>query len=317
MDFIKNKKISIVGFGNQGFAWALNLKDSGVEPQIALRAGSKSIGKATDLGLEVINLKSAFINSDIICILTPDETHAELFNKYYGLMDEGQALVFAHGYSVHCEKLNLEGPNDIILVAPKGTGKSLRELYVNDFGVPALIAVGKDSTGNAWQIAKNMSEALGCHKAGVFKSTFREETEINLFSEQALYMSLLPEAVNETFDILTEAGYSKEASYIETVHKVSIMADILQRGLHNYYDKVSSIAKLGGILSKGKILAEGPKREMRKILKEIQDGSFVKKLKEEYDNKLESSSRHLESLKESEIENTGKRLREKFFKYER
>lgn len=315
---IKDKKITVIGFGNQAEAWALNLTDSGYNVNVALRAGSKSIGRASDYGFEVTNIKKAFIHSDILCILIPDEAQPELFSKYGYDMDEGQSIVFAHGFNVHYKLIQFKEESDIVLLAPKGTGKSLRKLYNQDSGVPAAVGVHKDHTGNAWKTVNELAQALGCHKAGIHRSSFKEETEINLFTEQALYMTIFPEAIRETYRLLVEAGYPQDMSYYETLHKSKTMSDLAHRyGLYEYYSRVSSVARSGGILQRGRLVNENTRKEMKKILKEIQDGTFLKKLREENESGSEQTKRFLADIKESPFENTGKLLREKLFKHER
>jgi ketol-acid reductoisomerase len=314
---LKEKNIAIIGFGNQGYAWALNLRDSGLNVKVGLRLGSKSMKKAQDAKFDVLNIKQAFMNSDVICILTPDKTHKELFEKYSSDLDEDQTIIFAHGYNIHYKTFSIDKKVDIALVAPKETGITLRDNYMKDSGVPCLIAVERDLTGNAWQIAKGIAEGLGCHKVGIYKSTFKEETEINLFTEQSLYLSVLPQVILETFNTLVENGYSKEASYYESLHKVKTISELFQRfGLHEGFEKVSEIAKLGGIMSQGRLVNDGFKKEMKKILKEIQDGTFLKKVNEEIGSGYNSTKSYTSSLKDSEIETIGKRLREKIFKSE-
>ncbi len=312
---LEDKKITVLGLGNQGIAWAQNLRDSGLDIKIALRAGSKSSGIAADMDFEVLNLKQAFIHSDILCMLTPDETHLELLKKYAHELDEGQSIVFAHGYTVHYGFFKTDKKIDIVLVSPKGTGKSVRDLFLKDRGVPALIAVEKDSTGFAWQTAKCLAEALGCHRAGIYKSTFREETEINLFSEQALYLSVLPEIILETYETLVNNGYSKEASYYETLHKLKTMSDIFHRnGIVQGFEKVSSVARFGGLVNSKRLLNDNSKKEIKKILKEIQDGIFAKKMAEESSSGFRYTKKIMEQLSDKDIELTHKRLKEKLFK---
>jgi len=313
-----NKKISIIGFGNQGIAWAQNMRDSGLNVRIALKAGSKSMGKASELGFEIINIKTAFIHSDIVCLLTPDETHREIIEKYHEEIEDGQAIVFAHGFNIHYKLINIEKKVDIVLCSPKGTGKSLRELYSRDLGVPCLISADKDISGKAWEIAKSLAESLGCHKAGIHKSTFKEETEINLFTEQALYFSIIPESILETFRILEENGYSKDAAYYETLHKLKTISDLYYKyGLTEAFQMVSTIARSGGMLSKGRVFNDNSKKEMKKILKEIQDGTFIKKLDEELSSGNSKTKQNISDLKESSLERTGKLMRERLFKNER
>lgn len=309
---LSDKKISIIGFGNQGFAWAQNMRDSGLNVRIGLRTGSKLIRKAIDLKFDAINIKQAFSTSDIICIMIPDENQKELFEKYSADLDDGQTVVFAHGYNIHYKLISITKDINVILVAPKATGESVREYYLKDSGVPCLIAVEKDATGDAWQIAKVVAESLGCGRGGIYKSTFKEETEINLFTEQAFYLSVLPGAIYETYNILVDAGYSKEAAYFEAVSKIKIFGELLDKnGLYDSFEKVSSIARLGGILSKDRLVNDDFRKELGKILKEIQDGTFLKRLTEEKNSGFKVSQTHLSTLKESPIEYTWNRLKEK------
>jgi len=314
---IKDKRISIIGFGSQGKSWAQNLTDSGFNVKVALRAGSYSIGKASELGFDVTNLRTAFVNSDIICMLTPDETHAEIIGKYAQEMDRGQSIVFAHGFNIHYGTVKIHENANVILVSPKGTGKALRELFLKGSGVPSMIAVERDVTNESWDIANDIAVSLGSGKMDIMKSTFREETEINLFSEQAFFLSALPEIIRETYQILCEAGYSPKASYYETLHKLGIMSELLQKnGLYEYYEKVSSVARLGGMLSKGRIITDSSIKEMKKILKEIQDRTFLKRLNEEIGSKNKNYKNYLSEIMESDLEKTGKLIREKAFRNE-
>jgi ketol-acid reductoisomerase len=278
LELIKAKKVAIIGYGSQGHAHALNLKDSGVNVVVGLYEGSKSWKKAEDAGLQVMTSAKAAEAADVIMILLPDELHADVYNsEIKPHLTEGKTLMVAHGFSVHFNQIKVPSDVDVILAAPKGPGHRVRIVYEQGFGVPALIAVYQDVTGQAKELALSYAKAIGGTRAGVFETNFKEETETDLFGEQAVLCGGLSQLIKYGFETLTEAGYSEEMAYFECLHEVKLIVDLIyEGGLAKMRDSISNTAEYGDYISGPKVIQPEVKERMKEVLKFIQDGKFAR-----------------------------------------
>ena len=278
-DLIKNKKVAIFGYGSQGHAHALNLKDSGVkEVVVALREGSSSIKKAEGAGLKVMSLSDAAAWADVVMMLTPDELQSEIYkNHIEQRMKEGTSLAFAHGLNIHFDLINARKDLDVFMVAPKGPGHTVRSEYQKGGGVPCLMAVHKDSSGKAKDLALSYASAVGGGKAGIIETTFKDECETDLFGEQTVLCGGLVELIKNGFETLTEAGYPPQMAYFETLHEVKLIVDLIyEGGIANMNYSISNTAEYGDLTRGPRIINENTKLEMKKVLNEIQSGKFVR-----------------------------------------
>ena len=277
---IKSKKIAIVGYGSQGHAHAQNLRDSGVaEVAIALRAGSATAKKAADAGFKVMTNEEAAKWADIVMILAPDEHQAALYaDDLHANMKQGAALAFAHGLNVHFGLIEPRADLDVFMIAPKGPGHTVRSEYVRGGGVPCLIAIAQDATGNAHDVALSYASAVGGGRSGVIETTFREECETDLFGEQAVLCGGLTHLIQAGFETLTEAGYAPEMAYFECLHEVKLIVDLMyEGGIANMRYSISNTAEYGDIHTGPRIITEETKKEMKRVLEDIQAGRFVKR----------------------------------------
>ena len=280
---ITGKKIAIIGYGSQGHAHANNLKDSGLSVVVGLREGSASRGKAESAGLEVANIADAVAMSDIIMILAPDEKQAELYaNEIEPNLKDGAALAFAHGFNIHFGYIKAAENMDIFMVAPKGPGHLVRSTYTQGGGVPTLIAIAQDATGNAKKLALAYASANGGGRAGIIETNFREETETDLFGEQAVLCGGATELVRAGFETLTEAGYAPEMAYFECLHELKLIVDLMyEGGIANMRYSISNTAEYGDLTRGPRVVTDETKAEMKKILTEIQSGQFAKEWMDE------------------------------------
>ncbi|MEX2452251.1 MAG: ketol-acid reductoisomerase [Rhodospirillales bacterium] len=279
VNLIKSKKIAIVGYGSQGHAHALNLRDSGVkEVRVALREGSGSIKKAEGEGLTVVSPAEAAKWADIVMILTPDEGHAKLYNDHLkGNLKTGAALAVAHGLSIHFRLIEPRSDLDIFMIAPKGPGHTVRSEYKRGAGVPVLMAVEQDSTGNAHDIAIAYGSAIGGGRAGIIETTLREECETDLFGEQSVLCGGLTSLIMAGYETLVEAGYAPEMAYFECVHEVKLIVDLIyEGGIANMRYSVSNTAEYGDYTSGPFVVDETAKARMKEVLANIQSGRFVR-----------------------------------------
>jgi ketol-acid reductoisomerase len=279
VNLIKSKKIVIVGYGSQGHAHALNLRDSGVkEVRVALREGSGSIKKAESEGLTVMTPSEAAKWGDIVMILTPDEGHAKLYNDHLkDNMREGTALAVAHGLSLHFRLIEPREDLDVFMIAPKGPGHTVRSEYVRGAGVPSLVAIHQDATGNAHDIAVAYGASIGGGRAGIIETTMREECETDLFGEQSVLCGGLSALIMAGFETLVEAGYAPEMAYFECVHEVKLIVDLIyEGGIANMRYSVSNTAEYGDYVSGPVVVDKEAKERMKIILDNIQSGKFVK-----------------------------------------
>ena len=312
-NLIKNKKIAIFGYGSQGHAHALNLKDSGVkEVVVALRDGSASKAKAESKGLKVMNLSDAAEWADVVMILTPDELQATIYkNHIEQRVREGTSIAFAHGLNIHYDLINARKDLDVFMVAPKGPGHLVRSEYQKGGGVPCLMAVHKDSSGKARDLAMSYASAIGGGKSGIIETTFKDECETDLFGEQTVLCGGLVELIKNGFETLTEAGYPPEMAYFECLHEVKLIVDLIyEGGIANMNYSISNTAEYGEYVSGKKIVDSKTKERMKEVLKDIQSGKFAKQWMEECKSGQKNFLKMRKELSDHEIEKVGKKLRD-------
>src|SRR6187455_3385505 len=274
---IRAKKVAIIGYGSQGHAHALNLKDSGVQVKVGLAPNSKSKSKAEAHGLSVTTPAEAAKWADVVMILVPDTTAPAVYAEIEPHMTKGKMLMFAHGFNIRFGTVKPSTDIDVTMIAPKAPGHRVRELFVEGGGTPALIAVEQDATGNARALALSYAKGIGVTRAGVIETTFTEETETDLFGEQAILCGGTSALVKAGFDILVEAGYQPEVAYFECLHELKLIVDLMYRGGLNYMRySVSDTAEWGDYASGPRIIGPEVKAAMQKVLAEIQDGTFAK-----------------------------------------
>ncbi|MFZ5609698.1 MAG: ketol-acid reductoisomerase [Pseudomonadota bacterium] len=276
---VKDKKIAVIGYGSQGHAHAANLRDSGVaEVVVALRAGSASAKKAKDAGFSVVGNAEAARWADILMVLAPDEHQAAIWeNEVRDNLRPGSALAFAHGLNIHFGLIEPRPDIDVFMVAPKGPGHTVRAEYRRGGGVPCLLAIAQDASGNAHDLALSYACAIGGGRAGVIETSFREECETDLFGEQAVLCGGLTHLVMAGFETLVEAGYAPEMAYFECLHEVKLIVDLMyEGGIANMRYSISNTAEYGDYLTGPRIITENTKAAMREVLKDIQEGRFVK-----------------------------------------
>jgi ketol-acid reductoisomerase len=312
INLIKGKKVAIVGYGSQGHAHALNLRDSGVsDVVVALREGSGSAKKAQGEGLTVMSVAEAGRSADVIMMLTPDELQADIYrDQLDGTMKEGAALLFAHGLNVHFNLIEPRKGIDIGMVAPKGPGHTVRSEYKRGAGVPCLIAIAANPSGNAHEIALSYASAIGGGRAGIIETTFKEECETDLFGEQAVLCGGLVELMRAGYQTLVEAGYSPEMAYFECVHEVKLIVDLIyEGGIANMNYSISNTAEFGEYVTGPRIITPETKAEMKRVLTDIQSGRFTRDWMLE--NRVNQTSFKAMRAKMSEdpIEQIGAKLR--------
>ena len=313
VDLIKSKKIAIFGFGSQGHAHALNLKDSGVENvAVALRDGSPSKRKAEEQGLKVMSLSDAAEWADVLMVLTPDELQSQIYkNHIEQRMREGTSLAFAHGLNIHFNLINARKDLDVFMIAPKGPGHLVRSEYQKGGGVPCLMAIHQDSSGKARDLALSYATAIGGGKAGVIETNFKEECETDLFGEQSVLCGGLVELIKNGYETLVEAGYSPEMAYFECVHEVKLIVDLIyEGGIANMNYSISNTAEYGEYISGKKVIDNKTKERMKEILKNIQSGKFAKQWMDECKNGQKNFLKMRKELSEHPIEKVGKKLRD-------
>jgi ketol-acid reductoisomerase len=279
INLIKGKKVAVIGYGSQGHAHALNMKDSGVaEVAIGLREGSASAKKAEAAGLKVMNVADAARWADVVMMLTPDELQADIYKDHLEAnMKEGAALMFAHGLNVHFNLITPRADLDVLMVAPKGPGHTVRSEYLRGGGVPCLVAIAQDASGNAHDLGLSYASAIGGGRAGIIETTFREECETDLFGEQVVLCGGLVELIRAGFETLTEAGYSPEMAYFECLHEVKLIVDLIyEGGIANMNYSISNTAEYGEYVTGPRIITPETKAEMKRVLEDIQTGKFTR-----------------------------------------
>lgn len=277
LSVLKGKTIAIIGYGSQGHAHAQNLRDSGLNVVIGLREG-KSFDKAKEDGFEVLSVAEATSRADVVQILMPDETQASVYhNEIAPNLKKGAALLFAHGFNVHFGQIVPSKDNDVLLVAPKSPGHMVRRTYVEGFGVPGLIAIHQDATGKAKEIGLAYAKGIGCTRAGVIETSFREETETDLFGEQAVLCGGVSALIKAGFETLTEAGYAPEMAYFECLHELKLIVDLIyEGGLATMRDSISNTAEYGDYVTGPRIVTDETKKAMKEVLADIQQGKFAR-----------------------------------------
>ena len=312
INLIKKKKVLIVGYGSQGHAHANNLKDSGVEDiRVALRPTSKSADKARAAGLTVMEPGEGAKWADVVMVLVPDELQADLYSDdLVNNMREGTALLFAHGLNVHFNLIEPRADMDVLMVAPKGPGHLVRSEYVKGAGVPTLVAVHQDASGNALDLGLSYASANGGGRAGVIETTFKEECETDLFGEQVVLCGGLSELIKAGFDTLVEAGYAPEMAYFECLHETKLIVDLMyEGGLKNMRYSISNTAEYGDYVTGPRIITDETKAEMRRVLEDIRSGNFARDfvLENKAGQPKLKTTRQREA--ETEIEIVGEKLR--------
>ncbi|AQT45187.1 Ketol-acid reductoisomerase [Bartonella apihabitans] len=285
VNLIKSKKVGVIGYGSQGRAHALNLKDSGVkEIKIALRPGSATAKKAQADGFEVVTVAEAAKWADLIMMVTPDELQADIFKEQIANnLRDGAAIAFAHGLNIHFGLIEPKKTVDVIMIAPKGPGHTVRSEYQRGGGVPSLIAVGHDATGNAHDLALSYACGIGAGRSGVIETTFKEETETDLFGEQVVLCGGLVNLIRSGFETLVEAGYAPEMAYFECCHEMKLIVDLIyEGGIANMNYSISNTAEWGEYVSGPRIINDEVKANMKRVLKDIQDGTFCSNWMQEY-----------------------------------
>ncbi|MGL4284188.1 MAG: ketol-acid reductoisomerase, partial [Eubacterium aggregans] len=277
LSLLDGKRVAIIGYGSQGHAHALNLKDSGVDVVVGLYEGSKSKAKAEAAGLTVMNTEDAVKDADVVMILLPDEVQAAVYKKSIApFLKEGAYLAFAHGFNVHFKQIVPPEGVNIFMIAPKGPGHTVRSQYLEGKGVPCLIAVEKDYAGNTHDIGLAYAAGIGGSRGGILETTFREETETDLFGEQAVLCGGVTALMKAGFETLVEAGYEPESAYFECIHEMKLIVDLIFQGGFKYMRySISDTAEYGDYVTGDRIINDESKRAMRQVLKEIQEGTFA------------------------------------------
>src|SRR5271163_3624003 len=279
LNLIKGKKIAIIGYGSQGHAHALNLHDSGVKDVVvALRKNSQGVKKAQGVQLKVMDVTEAAKWADVMMMLTPDELQADIYNgQLHANMKEGAALMFAHGLNIHFNLIEPRGDLDVMMIAPKGPGHTVRSEYQRGAGVPCLLAIHKDSSGNAHDLGLSYGAAIGGGRAGIIETSFREECETDLFGEQSVLCGGLVELMKAGYETLVEAGYAPEMAYFECIHEMKLIVDLIyEGGIANMNYSVSNTAEYGEYVTGPRIVTAETKAEMKKVLADIQSGHFTR-----------------------------------------
>jgi ketol-acid reductoisomerase len=311
LSIIQGRKVAVIGYGSQGHAHSLSLRDSGVEVRIGLPEGSKSRKKATDEGLQVGTPAEVSAWADVIMILAPDTKQRHIYSEDIAPnLESGDALFFGHGFNIRYELIKPPADVDVAMVAPKGPGHLVRRQFVDGKGVPCLIAVEQDPSGGAKELALSYAAAIGGARAGVIETTFKEETETDLFGEQAVLCGGAAALVQTGFEVLTEAGYAPEVAYFECLHELKLIVDLMyEGGIANERFSISDTAEYGDLTRGPRVITAQTKEEMRKILGEIQDGTFAREWVAEDDAGRPNFTRLQKEGTEHPIEEVGEKLR--------
>jgi len=312
LSIINAKKVTIIGYGSQGHAHANNLKDSGVDVTVGLRLGSSSEAKALAAGIDIKPVTDAVEGADVVMVLAPDEHQSKLYTEQIEPhIKQGAALAFAHGFNIHFEQIEPRSDLDVFMVAPKGPGHLVRSTYLQGGGVPSLIAVYRDSSGQAKEIALSYASANGGGRAGIIETTFREETETDLFGEQAVLCGGATALVQAGFETLVEAGYAPEMAYFECLHELKLIVDLMyEGGIANMRYSISNTAEYGDLTRGPRIINETTKAEMRDILQQIQNGEFAREFIQENQAGAPTLKAKRRLGRKHSIETVGARLRE-------
>ncbi|GAB2573045.1 ketol-acid reductoisomerase (NADP(+)) [Paractinoplanes abujensis] len=312
LSIIQGKKVAVIGYGSQGHAHSLSLRDSGVQVVVGLQEGSKSRAKASEQGLEVKTPAEASAWADVIMVLAPDTAQRKIYTESIAPhLSAGKALFFGHGLNIRFELIKPPADVTVAMVAPKGPGHLVRRQYVDGKGVPCLVAVEQDPTGDGLALALSYAKAIGGARAGVIKTTFKEETETDLFGEQAVLCGGTAALVQTGFEVLTEAGYAPEIAYFECLHELKLIVDLMyEGGISRMRYSVSDTAEFGDYVSGPRVINADTKAEMKRILADIQSGEFTRQLIEDDDNGRPLLTKYREQGAAHPIEVTGKKLRD-------
>ncbi len=312
LNVLEGKSVAILGYGNQGRAWALNLKDSRIKVYVGLERRGSSWAKALEDGLDPLPTSEAVSKADIIAFLIPDMIHRDIWLKSVKpYMKEGADLVFAHAFTVYYKLVDIPPKSDVYMIAPKSPGELVRRSYLLGGGVPALVAVYQDASGKAFDKALAMAKAIGCARAGVIKTTFKEEVETDLFGEQVILVGGIVELIRASFETLVEAGYQPELAYFETINELKLIVDMIyERGLGGMLRAVSDTAKYGGLTVGKFIIDESVRERMRKVLEDVRSGKFAERWLEEYSRGMPTIVEGLKEIDNSVEDVVGGQLRE-------
>ncbi|MBO5947247.1 ketol-acid reductoisomerase [bacterium] len=312
--FILNKKVAVIGYGSQGYGQSTNLRDSGVDVKIGLRPDGKSAQKAKAEGFDVLSIEEATQWADVLQILIPDEIQAKVFEeKIKPNLKAGQYLMFAHGFNIHFNKIVAPENVNVIMVAPKGPGHTVRSEYQAGKGVPALIAVYNDATGDAKNVALAYASAIGAGRSGIIETTFREETETDLFGEQAVLCGGCAALIKAGFETLVEAGYSPYMAYFECCHELKLIVDLIyEGGLSDMRYSISNTAQWGDMISGPRVITDASKAAMKEVLSDIQSGKFADEWLKECANGMPRFKELTQKDEEHLLEKTGKQIRSNF-----
>ena len=311
LTLLDGKTVAIIGYGSQGHAHALNLKDSGVDVVVGLREGSASAAKAAEHGLEVLGVADAASRGDLVMMLVPDELHREVYeSEVKDGIAEGNMLLFGHGFSIHYGEVQPPPGVDVALIAPKGPGHLVRRQYLEGSGVPGLIAVEQDASGNAQALALAYARGIGCTRGGVIETSFKDETETDLFGEQAVLCGGASELVQAGFETLVEAGYDPQMAYFECLHELKLIVDLMyEKGLAGMRYSISNTAEYGDYTRGKRVITEDTRANMKQILTEIQNGDFAREWIAENRAGQENFKRMRAEQAAGQVETTGKELR--------
>jgi ketol-acid reductoisomerase len=312
LSIIQGRKVAVIGYGSQGHAHSLSLRDSGVDVRIGLQEGSKSRAKAEEQGLRVLSVAEASAEADVIMILAPDTKQRYIYEEHIAPnLKDGDAIFFGHGFNIRYDLIKPPANVDVAMVAPKGPGHLVRRQFVDGKGVPCLIAVEQDATGGAQALALSYAAAIGGARAGVIKTTFTEETETDLFGEQAVLCGGASALVQTGFEVLTEAGYAPEIAYFEVLHELKLIVDLMyEGGIARQRYSISDTAEYGDLTRGPRVISPAVKQEMQKILGEIQDGTFAREWVAEDEAGRPNFTKLEEQGNQHPIEATGKKLRD-------
>lgn len=318
LDALNGKQVSVIGYGIQGRAQALNLRDSGVNVKVGLRKGGTSWKNAVEDGFEPLTVRDAAETGDVVMVLIPDEVQAEVYaSEILPCLKDGNTLEFAHGFNIHFKKIVPPDGVDVVMVAPKGPGKMVRRTYMEGFGTPSLAAVEKDTSGKAWDTAMALAKGIGATKAGVIRTTFSEETETDNFGEQVVLCGGVSELIRKSFNYLVSEGYQPEIVYFEVLHEMKLIVDLIQAGgLENMWRNVSNTAEYGGRTRGPEMIDSASEEKMKKILSDIRSGAFAEEWMSEVARGVPNLNEMRKRGKEETIEKVGKELRSMFVKDE-